>query len=147
MNAERYALSANETFLEFEFYSEGPKGKIGKKIRFVQVSVNPNVYNLAFGDVDPVSGRVSDTTVTDNNDKDKILTTVAESVIIFSEHYPGSMVVAKGSTPSRTRLYQMRIAANLTTIQSDFRIYGLSDQKWELFTKNKPYEALLVERI
>jgi len=33
----------------------------------------------------------------------------------------------------------MRIAANLSEIQEVFRIYGLLEEGWELFVRNKPY--------
>lgn len=51
------------------------------------------------------------------------------------------------STAARTRLYQMRIAANLDEIQRDFRVYGLYRGKWQLFIKDTPYHAVLAERI
>lgn len=147
MNLDRYAYYSDKAFLEYRFHSDGPKGTVEKCIQLTQVSVNPNVYNLAFGDLDQQTGRVNDSSVSNNKDRDKILATIAASVITFCEHYPDAMVVAQGSTPARTRLYQMRIAANLNEIQRHFRVYGLYSGKWELFVKNRPYQALLAERI
>jgi len=68
-----------------------------------------------------------------------VLATVASAVTAFFGQYPNTMVVAEGSTLSRTRLYRMRIAANLSEIQEVFRIYGLLEEGWELFVRNKPY--------
>jgi hypothetical protein len=147
LTLDQYPFVHSSDFLEYQFYSEGPKGKIEKRILFEQVSNKPKVYNLAFGDLDPATGKISDIDITDNKDMDKILSTVASSVIAFTINHPGTMVVAQGSTASRTRLYQMRVAANLKDIQLLFRVYGLFNEKWELFVKNKPYKAFLVERI
>lgn len=147
MNLGRYTYYSDKTFLEYRFHSDGPKGTIEKCIRLTQVSADPNVYNLAFGDLDPATGRINDSRVSDNKDRDKVLATIAASVITFCEHYPGAMVVAQGSTAARTRLYQMRIAANLDEIQRYFRVYGLYRGKWQLFIKDTPYHAVLAERI
>lgn len=147
MNLDRYTYYSDRTFLEYRFHSDGPKGTIEKCVRLTQVSLNPNVYNLAFGDLDPTTGRINDISVPDNKDRDKILSTIAACVITFCERYPGAMVVAKGSTQARTRLYQMRISANLDEIQQHFLVYGLYRGKWELFVRNRPYQAILAERI
>ena len=34
MNLPRYEYSTNETFLDFEFYSEEPNGKVKKIVRY-----------------------------------------------------------------------------------------------------------------
>ncbi len=56
------------------------------------------------------------------------------------------MVYAKGSTPSRTRLYQMGIAANFKEISSLLHIYGFLNGNWHQFEKNINYEAFFVLR-
>jgi hypothetical protein len=147
VNLDQYPFTSNREFLEFTFYSEGPHGNIEKRIRFKKIYGHRSVYNLAFGDLDPATGEISDSITTDNKDTDKVLATVASAVTAFFGQYPDTMVVAEGSTLSRTRLYRMRIAANLTEIQEEFQIYGLLEEGWELFVRNKPYLALLVERI
>lgn len=146
MNLDQYPLARNQDFLEYTFYSIGPHGNIEKRIRFKKISNDPNVYNLAFGDLDLTTDKISDTATTNNKDTDRVLATVAAAVVAFFRNYPDAMVVAEGSTLSRTRLYRMRIAENLSEIQSEFQIYGLLEGKWELFAKNKPYQALLIGR-
>ena len=147
MNLDQYPLGRNQDFLEYTFYSKGPYGNIEKRIRFKKISNDPNVYNLAFGNLDLATGKISDMATTNNKDTDKVLATVAAAVVAFFRNYPDAMVLAEGSTLSRTRLYRMRVAANLSEIQSEFLIYGLLEGKWELFAKNKPYQALLIDRI
>lgn len=131
MNIEHYTLSVNATYLDYEFESDGPKGKIIKRIRLRKINDKPNVYNLSFGDFNPATGQISDTTTTNNKDTDKILSTVASAVGVFFRHYPDAFVIAEGSTPSRTRLYRMRVASNLCKIEKEFRVYGLLGDKWE----------------
>jgi hypothetical protein len=62
--------------LEFQFDSDGPKGKIKKVVQFAQTQ-NENIYNLAFGNLNK-DGSVDDETTNDNKDRNKILATVAE---------------------------------------------------------------------
>ena len=58
-----------------------------------------------------------------------------------------TLVMAEGSTPSRTRLYRMRVAANLNKIPDKLRVNGLLEGKWESFVANKPYTVLLVKPV
>lgn len=49
-------------------------------------------------------------TISNNHDTKKVLSTVARAVLDFLEQNPQAIVMARGSTPSRTRLYQMGTA-------------------------------------
>ncbi len=71
MNLPIYQYRTNESYLDYEFISEGPKGRIKKVVRFLQIS--DDVYNLGFGDLDEVTGEISDTVITDNKDSLKVL--------------------------------------------------------------------------
>lgn len=66
MDLERYPSFASTDYQEYEFYSEGPKGKVKKIVRYQKISEKPIVYNLAFGDEDEVTGRINDTSGTNN---------------------------------------------------------------------------------
>ncbi len=144
MHLPRYQYKTNSGFLDYEFFSEGPKGKIKKVIRYTKIG--DAVFNLAFGDLDEATGEISDTVVTNNNDSRKVLATVAATVYDFTDQYPGSLVVAKGSTLSRTRLYRMGIPNYLEQISSEFDISGLINGSWEQFTERRDYEAFLIHR-
>lgn len=147
MNLGRYEYSTNETFLDFEFESEGPNGKIRKVVRYSPQNANGITYfNLGFGDLNEETGRIDDLATPNNKDRDKILATVAATVLTFTEKYPDVIVYAKGSTPARTRLYQMGIIANWEQIQSLLEVYGFVGGNWERFAKNINYEAFLVLR-
>lgn len=77
------------------------------------MKVNGIVYfNLGFGDLNQKTGKVDDLAVTNNLDREKILATIAATVLECTRHFPDIMIYAQGSTRVRTRLYQIGISAN-----------------------------------
>jgi hypothetical protein len=145
MHLPKYLYRTNASFLDYEFVSIGPRGNIKKVVRFSQI--RHGIFNLAFGDLDEATGEISDTIVTNNNDSQKVLATVAATVHDFTLHYPDASIIAKGSTHSRTRLYRMGITNNWQEITADFEIQGLKkDQRWESFKLGSDYEAFWVRR-
>lgn len=147
MNLERYNYFTND-YRAYEFYSEGPKGSIRKLVIFTKVpDTEPPIFNLAFGDAHPITGKLNDAVISNNENRDIVLATVANTIATFCDHYGNHYIYAEGSTPSRTRLYQMGIAALWNDISTDFDVYGLKDNEWQAF---KPYsinyEAFLVKR-
>jgi hypothetical protein len=141
----RYIFESSPDLLTFEFDSMGPKGIVTKVVRYTEINVH-GYYNLGFGDKDPQSGFISDLTVTNNNDSQKVLATVARTLYLFTERYPGAVVLATGSTITRTRLYRIGITNNLVEIEHDFVILGLTDHNWEPFKKNVTYHSFAVRR-
>lgn len=125
-----YHVDASPDLLTFEFISNGPKGNIVKVVHYSEVNVK-GYYNLGFGDKDPITGYISDLTITNNNDSHKVLATVASTLYAFTNNYPNATIIATGSTEARTRLYRMGITSNLTAIQADFIILGLIEKDWE----------------
>ena len=147
MNLERYNYFTND-YQAYEFYSEGPKGRIRKLVIFTKIpETEPPVFNLAFGDAHPVTGKLDDAVISNNQDRNIVLATVANTIATFCDHYGNHYIYAEGSTASRTRLYQMGIAALWNEISTDFEVYGLKQKAWQDF---KPYginyEAFLVKR-
>ena len=97
MNLEKYKLEFNPTKTAFEFISEGPKGSILKRIEYSKINVKgyKNFYNLGFGDVNSESDEINDVVVTDNQDRDKVLATVASTLFIFIKRYPKATIFMK----------------------------------------------------
>lgn len=106
----------------------------------------PNIWNLGFGDIDAISGEISDLVVSDNGDSEKILATVAQSALVFSEKYPDALFYAEGSTLSSTRFYIIGFSRNFEKITETFLIWGLLDDEWYPFQKNTDYQAFVVKR-
>jgi hypothetical protein len=147
MRLTRYDYLSSENFLDYEFKSEGPNGKIRKVVRFSPVNANGVTYfNLGFGDLDETTGTINDLAVSNNQDREKVLATIAVIVLEFTLHFPDIMVYAKGSTPARTRLYQMGIMANWDEIERYMHVYGFAAGSWERFRKHTSYEAFIVIR-
>jgi hypothetical protein len=146
MQYDRYKVETSFDLQTFEFLSEGPRGKILKVVFYSEINVK-GFYNLSFGDKDPITGFVSDLIVTDNNDSQKVLATVAATLYAFTMEKPDATIIATGSTEARTRLYRMGIANNLEVIGKDFVVLGLTEKReWEVFRKDIPYGAFLVRR-
>jgi len=85
-------------------------------------------------------------TISNNADRDKVLATVASSVLDVIDHFGNVAIYAKGSTPARTRLYQMGINANIKEIESIFDILGLTAHGWQKVQQGINYTAFLVTR-
>ncbi len=146
MNEDRYMVETSFDLTTFEFVSEGPRGKIEKVVVYSEINIK-GVYNLAFGDKDPITGFLNDLTVTNNGDSQKVLATVASTLYAFTDENPAVEIIAIGSTAARTRLYRMGITNNLESIKQDFYVFGLTEVKsWEPFRKNIAYGAFLVRR-
>ena len=145
MKLPKYQLKATDKLSSYEFVSEGPKGLIVKRIQFTLINKD-DVFNLAFGDKDPVSGTIDDLAISNNGDSEKILATVIGAVYAFCDKNPDAWILATGSSASRTRLYQIGIAKYYQDITEEFEIYGLIEENWELFESGKNYLAFLAKR-
>jgi hypothetical protein len=145
MKLDRYELKAGHNLTTFEFLSEGPKGEIIKLVQFQQMNL-PNLYNLAFGDLDLSTGKLDDKVITDNSDSEKVLATVVAAVYAFTGQYPDAWVYATGNTGTRTRLYRMGINKYLDIVEEDFDIMDEQQSEWEWYEKGKDYNAFAVHR-
>jgi len=145
MKLPKYQLKSGRKLLSYEFTSEGPKGLIEKRIQFTLLNQG-EVYNLAFGDKDLITGEIDDLVVSNNGDSEKVLSTVVSAVYAFCDKHPEAAIFASGSTPARTRLYRIGIAKYFDDIKDDFVIFGQLEDHWELFDKGKEYLAFLAQR-
>lgn len=148
MNAERYDYKSSDTFLDYEFYSKGPKGDIKKVVRFslVELPKTP-YYNLGFGDWNKEKKGIDDFIISNNKDAERVLATVAGAVMDFTDHYPDSIIYAEGSTASRTRRYQMGINKYWKEIAPLFDVFGLVENEgFQPFAKGINYKAFVVRR-
>lgn len=143
MHQSRYPSMVNDRNDTYTFVSEGSKGNIKKVVVYTRIS--QGIYNLAFGDLDEEKQCLIDSSRTNNGDRDKVLRTVAATVIDFLNHYPGSSIFIQGESPSKTRLYQMGIRAYILIVEELFDIYGFAQGKWETMKTGKNYEAFFLK--
>jgi hypothetical protein len=149
MNLEKYVYTVDETFTRFEFDSHGPKGTIKKSVQYAEMprlESDIPMFNLGFGDWDDNVEKIDDRRTSGNADRDKVLATVANTALDLTNRLGNVFIHAKGSTPARTRLYQMSINANLEEIECLFDIYGFTSERWEKFKLGINYSAFLARR-
>lgn len=148
MTIEHYEYNQGENSFEFKFYSHGPNGRIKKIVQFLKKDTSAGVfYNLGFGDWNEAEQCVDHFVTSNNDDAEKILATIASLIVLFTDKYPDAIIYAEGSTPSRTRLYQMSINKYWKEIQTLFIVFGfIKDQGFAPFEKGVNYEAFVVHR-
>lgn len=148
MAEDRYPYLKIPEEYYYEFYSEGPKGVIKKVVRYNLIQEIPfKIYNLGFGDWNEKENDVDDMVNTNNQDRQRVLATVANTVIDFLTHDPEVSVFAKGSTKSRTRLYQMNITAFWNEIvDGSFVVNGYLNEEWLPFQKGINFEAFIIRK-
>ena len=148
MNLEHYLIEAASDFLEYQFYSEGPNGIIKKVVRFTKINIGDfTYYNLGFGAWNEITNTIDDFIISNNQDAEQVLATVATTVLLFTKRYPDSFVYAEGSTHARTRRYQMGINKYYNDIKDLFEIFGLIDDiGFVPFKQGINFLAFLVRR-
>jgi hypothetical protein len=144
MKHSKYQIRADDERFLYEFYSEGPRGNIKKTVIYSQIE--DNFFNLAFGDWNETLNKLDDSIRTNNGDRDKVLATVASTAIDFTDRFPNAEIFTEGSTPARTRLYQMGICSHWEEIREDFDIQGYISHEWRPFRKGVNYGAFLIRR-
>lgn len=142
MHLDGYNFSFDERHNRYSFISKGAKGEITKTVRFEKIG--KDLFNLAFGDLDPETRIVNDKVISNNGDRYTVLVTVAKIVLDFLELNPHATVMATGSTASRTRLYQMNINFCYFDLLHLFEIKGFKNSKWESFESGKNYQAFSI---
>ena len=99
-------------------------------------------------------GRFIDyTETTNNNDRDKVLSTIFYIARIFNREYPHQRIFISGRNEATTRLYRGAINHEYSNIIREYVIYGVAydesqgDYSFEQFVKSKQYNAFLFERM
>lgn len=150
MNLPKYDYFIDPGYASFTFQSVGPNGIIKKVVNYRPIPgfifLERQVINLGFGDWNIDLQKVDDSIISDNNDRNKILATVASTILEFTDKHGKLPIFAKGSSPARTRLYQMGINANLPEIERQFFVLGLTKEKWQKFVPGINFDAFLVVR-
>ena len=127
MNKPSYDVAVSRNRLRYEFISVGPKGNIRKVVECVYLE-NLTLWNLGFGDFDPVTGKISDDVVSDNGDGRKVIATVALTLFTFFEKHPNETIIFTGSDERRTLLYNRTVSQFYDEFSDQLLITGLSQQ-------------------
>ena len=156
MQIERYKTESTVDNLIYTFESIGEK-VLRKKVIYskfedpndIGLPSNTSVYNLGFGDWNEETEEIDDQTISKNGDTEIVLATVAGTAYNFWAEYPEARIffmgsVPEGEKPRRTRLYQMKINRYFDKISTMVNILGLTENGWEVFSKEKNYIAFLI---
>lgn len=146
MDIECYEIENSVGSKYFEFISSGINGNIVKVVKYIPLPNQEGIFNLGFGDKNIESGELDDLVVSNNGDTEKVLATVALTVYEFFKEHPLATVYLKGSTQSRTRLYQISISKFIEQISNEFDVYGELENEFERFKKNVSYKGFLIQQ-
>lgn len=147
MKYEIYKLvKEDDVFNTFEFISAGKNGNILKRVEFTPTYL-PNVFNLAFGDINE-TGELDDMIISNNGDRNKILATILNIVDRYTLRFPERYVYFKGSTEQRTRLYRIAVSLHIDELSEFFEIYGdvTGNLNFVWFHKGLKINAFLIKR-
>lgn len=140
MNKDVYPVTEVQPLI-YSFSSIGPKGQIRKIIAYQPTDV-ADEYNLAL--LDETAVGFSDLTVTANEDRDRVLATVIQTIDLFFHWYPNATVIFTGSNDVRTRLYRAVIGKYMDKISEKFDIYGVRNDDYEKFVRNRAYNSFII---
>src|ERR1700733_10496946 len=93
---EKYPVTSSEDYFVNGFVSHG-KSVILKEVLFEKMSIG-NVYNLALGDVNPITDEPDYFVKARNGDLVKVFATIAGIITKFTEMHPNFVVYIKGNT-------------------------------------------------
>jgi hypothetical protein len=138
---EAYNLYPSKDNTLFLFESDGPQGKITKIIEFALI--DDNIWNLGFGDWQKEG--ISDTVISNNQDIVKVMNTVAQTVYIFLNQYPNSIILIKPVDEKRSKLYNTIFQRHLKDIELSFEVHGYIKDVIEPYSPLKIYDVLQIK--
>lgn len=146
MDIYGYEIVNTRNGLLYSFNSVGTNGSIKKIVEFSESKIN-NIYQFCFGDFDEKTGSFNQNAVTDNNDTQKVLNTLALICYNFTQTYPNSLTRFSSIDKIRIRLFSYWIVKNWDWIEKYFIVYGgRKDEQWERYRLNRRYTAFLIKK-
>ena len=142
MIKDSYPLLPSKSENAFFFRSVGVKGTILKVIIFEHLKGNR--YNLAFGDW--INGDLNDTIISNNNDLQKVVSTIAKTIYQFTEEYPLAIITIEGVDAKRTKLYNTIFRRRFFEIKETFEVKGIVNEVKEDYNPSKSYEKFEVKK-
>ena len=142
MIKDSYPLLTEPMQRMYRFKSVGTKGVVDKIIIFQKIAGTR--YNLSFGDFK--NGRIDDEVITNNGDLVKVISTVAQSVYLFFEHYPDASIEIEGVDERRKRLYNTIFQRRRTEIDAYFDVKGWSGGEFITLQEGYFYEKFVIQK-
>ena len=136
-----YDFQILDNAFRYDFISVG-KTVINKTIIYQKTSID-NLFTLSMGDL-LEDGKLDFETRSNNGDRDTILATIIQTLQQFLQQYQEASVGFSGSSPSRTRTYQILINREWIDISKKFVVKGYDSNGLEEFLSNKNYEGFVI---
>ncbi len=133
-----------EAALQYSFFSEGPKGRIEKLVRYDQMG--KYLFNLSFGDRIEGTDDIDVKVVTNNQDGYKVIATVISTLEIFFEQFPLAKVFIMGSTPSRIKTYRRMVKTQGEKYKDKYEFFGGKGELYEPFQEGVDYNFILIKK-
>jgi hypothetical protein len=149
-NLEKYSVTSSEDYFVNRFESHG-KQVILKEVLFEKMNFD-NVYNLALGDINPITDEPDYFVKSKNGDITKIFATIAWIISKFTEKYPIYLVHIKGNEEYKNMAYRLALNKFLEELSGNFEIRGIigdlesEDLQMEDYEPNTKYNGFLVKR-
>ncbi len=138
---QAYPLSSTEDKLIFQFYSESVEKRIKKVVLYQKYSDFPLIFEMLMGDLLDDGETIDFLVESNNGDRDEVLFTVFQTMAMVLDEYAGSKILFYGSTPVRTRLYQILINQYFEEAQEVYLVKGIKNKVEENFVRNSNYDA------
>lgn len=116
-----------EIIPRYTFTSIGSRA-IQKVVEFTRFEFSENLYNLAFGDLQS-DGEINDQVRSNNGDLIRIMATLIQIIIDFTNERPEAKIFFSGSTDHRTRLYKRIIKTYYNRFSKSFVITALIEEE------------------
>lgn len=127
LNDTFLAETASTDLMDYTFLSPQTKGgevRLIVKIREINDSLLPNVFNLGFGPSDGIGG-IDDKVTLSHVDIGKVFSTIIVFAIAFLQQYPGTTISIDGSDERRAYLYHRMFQSNYKLLKDIVAIMGV----------------------
>jgi hypothetical protein len=147
MPHKHYVFEASQDATVFAFTSQG-KVSIAMRVRYIPypkgtIPAFDPVYDLQFEAWDSQQSDFSVWKEVNNEDTFTILSTVVQTMPLFSECYPQASILFMGSTDQRGRVFDWYVKRHQRELSLRYDVRGYRDGYWELLAEQL-YGAFLL---
>lgn len=124
------------------YFASSADGKIDKVLLFKHLD-DPEVFEITLGNL-RTDGSIDVDGSGDHGDAALVLSTVAKAIEFFLSDHPEAEIFIEGTTPGRTRLYQMAIVRELDDLGRYFDVSGFTGSREEFFQSGRNYQSFTI---
>lgn len=125
------------------FYFSGSRDNAIDKVLLFKCLDDSGIYEIVLGNL-RTDGSIDVDGTGDHADAATVLSTVAKIIAFFLSDHPEAEIFIVGTTPARTRLYQMAIVRELDDLGQYFDICGYTGGDEEIFQSGRTYQSFTI---